>query len=74
MRPWAWRTQLSIFFAAYVLYDAARWIFASDPDRARVHAEWIIDLERSVHVAARRPAPLADLAVPPLASDLPRAA
>ena len=55
MRPWAWRTQLSIFFAAYVLYDAARWIFASDPDRARVHAEWIIDLERSVHVAVEGP-------------------
>jgi membrane-associated phospholipid phosphatase len=45
------RTQLSIFLAAYVLYDAARWIFASDPDSARVHAEWIIDLERSTHVA-----------------------
>jgi len=55
MRPLAWRTQLSIFFAAYVLYDAARWIFASDPDRARVHAEWIIDLERSVHVAVEGP-------------------
>src|SRR4051794_12910182 len=45
------RTQLSIFLAAYLLYDAARWIFASDPDSARVHAEWVIDLERSVHVA-----------------------
>src|SRR3954454_14636049 len=45
------RTQLSIFLAAYVLYDAERWIFASDPDSARVHAEWIIDLERSTHVA-----------------------
>jgi membrane-associated phospholipid phosphatase len=46
-----WRKQISIFLAAYLLYDAARWIFASDPDRARVHAQWIIDLERSVHVA-----------------------
>jgi membrane-associated phospholipid phosphatase len=45
------RTQLSIFLAAYLLYDAARWIFASDPYSARVHAEWVIDLERSVHVA-----------------------
>jgi membrane-associated phospholipid phosphatase len=45
------RTQLSIFLAAYLLYDAARWIFASDADSARVHAQWVIDLERSVHVA-----------------------
>jgi membrane-associated phospholipid phosphatase len=51
MRPWTWRRQLSIFLGAYLLYDAARWIFASDPERARVHAEWVMDLERSVHVA-----------------------
>jgi hypothetical protein len=50
MPPRARRTQLSIFLAAYLLYDAARWIFASDPDSASVHAEWVIDLERSVHV------------------------
>jgi membrane-associated phospholipid phosphatase len=46
-----WRAQISIFLAAYLLYDAARWIFSSDLGQARAHAEWIIDLERSVHVA-----------------------
>jgi membrane-associated phospholipid phosphatase len=46
-----WRAQLSIFLAAYLLYDAARWIFSSDLDEARAHAEWVVDLERSVHVA-----------------------
>jgi membrane-associated phospholipid phosphatase len=46
-----WRAQLSIFLAAYLLYDAARWIFSSDLDQAQAHAEWVIDLERSVHVA-----------------------
>src|SRR5919109_709543 len=46
-----WRAQLSIFLAAYLLYDAARWIFSSDLGQARAHAEWVIDLERSVHVA-----------------------
>jgi membrane-associated phospholipid phosphatase len=50
VRP-AWRVQLSLFLAAYLLYDAARWIFSSDLDQARTHAEWVIDLERSVHVA-----------------------
>ena len=51
MRHLAWRKQLSIFLAAYLLYDAARWIFSSDLGQARRHAEWIVDLERSVHVA-----------------------
>jgi hypothetical protein len=46
-----WRAQLSIFLAAYLLYDAARWIFSSNLDQARTHAAWIIELERSIHVA-----------------------
>jgi hypothetical protein len=45
------RAQLSVFFAAYVVYDAARWIFSGDLDQARAHADWIMDLERSAHVA-----------------------
>jgi membrane-associated phospholipid phosphatase len=52
-RP-AWRRrpgQLSLFLAAYVLYDAARWIFSGHLPQARAHAEEIIDLERSAHVA-----------------------
>jgi membrane-associated phospholipid phosphatase len=46
-----WRAQLSIFLGAYLLYDAARWIFSSDLGQARAHAEWVIGLERSAHVA-----------------------
>jgi membrane-associated phospholipid phosphatase len=45
------RAQLAVFLAAYLVYDAARWIFSGDLDDARVHAEWVIDLERSAHVA-----------------------
>jgi PAP2 superfamily len=46
-----WHAQLAIFLAAYLVYDAARWIFSGDLDTARVHADWVIDLERSTHVA-----------------------
>jgi hypothetical protein len=49
-RP-AWRAQLAVFFAAYLVYDGARWIFSGDLDDARAHADWIIDLEQSAHVA-----------------------
>jgi membrane-associated phospholipid phosphatase len=45
------RAQLAVFLAAYLVYDAARWIFSGDLDDARVHADWVIDLERSAHVA-----------------------
>jgi PAP2 superfamily len=45
------RAQLAVFFAAYLVYDAARWIFSGDLDHARAHADWVIDLERSAHVA-----------------------
>jgi hypothetical protein len=45
------RIQLAIFLAAYLAYDAARWIFSGDLGEARRHADWIIDLERSAHVA-----------------------
>jgi len=45
------RAQLTVFLAAYLVYDAARWIFSGDLDQARSHADWIIDLERSAHVA-----------------------
>jgi PAP2 superfamily protein len=45
------RAQLAVFLAAYLVYDAARWIFSGDLDDARTHAGWVIDLERSAHVA-----------------------
>jgi hypothetical protein len=45
------RIQLAIFLAAYLAYDAARWIFSGNLGEARRHADWIIDLERSAHVA-----------------------
>jgi membrane-associated phospholipid phosphatase len=45
------RVQLLVFLAAYLVYDGARWIFSGDLDHARAHADWIIDLERSAHVA-----------------------
>jgi membrane-associated phospholipid phosphatase len=41
----------SLVLAAYLLYDAARWLFAGSAPAARQHAERIIDLERSAHVA-----------------------
>jgi hypothetical protein len=42
--------ELLFFLAAYLLYIGARWVFAGDPDAARQHAMWIVDLERSAHV------------------------
>src|SRR4051812_10517891 len=43
--------ELLFFLAAYLLYVGARWVFAGDPDAARRHALWIVDFERSTHVA-----------------------
>ena len=41
----------ALFLAAYLLYDAARWLVAGRAPEAHRHAGWIIDLERSAHVA-----------------------
>src|SRR3954451_22846513 len=41
--------ELLFFLTAYLLYIGARWVFAGDPDAARQHALWIVDLERSLH-------------------------
>jgi membrane-associated phospholipid phosphatase len=46
-----WRTELLLFFAAYWIYNLARWIFVGELDQAREHAHWIFDLERNVGVA-----------------------
>ena len=46
-----WRQQLLLFGAAYVVYNLARWVFAGDVSQAREHARWIVDLERTAHLA-----------------------
>ncbi len=43
--------ELFFFLAAYLVYIGARWVFAGDPAAARDHALWIVDFERSTHVA-----------------------
>jgi membrane-associated phospholipid phosphatase len=45
------RPELALFVAAYLLYTAARWIFVGHLAEAREHADRIIGLERSAHVA-----------------------
>jgi membrane-associated phospholipid phosphatase len=45
------RPELALFAAAYLLYTAARWIFAGQLEEAREHAGLIVGLERSAHVA-----------------------
>jgi hypothetical protein len=48
------RRQLAMFAAAYVVYNAARWIFAGDLGAARAHARWIVALERSGGISIER--------------------
>ena len=43
--------ELLFFVGAYLLYIGARWVFAGDPRTAIEHAQWIVGLERSTHVA-----------------------
>jgi hypothetical protein len=43
--------ELLFFLTAYLLYVGARWVFAGDPDAARRHAMWIVDLEQSLHAS-----------------------
>jgi hypothetical protein len=45
------RPEVALFAAAYLLYTAARWIFAGHLAEAREHADLIVGLERSAHVA-----------------------
>jgi hypothetical protein len=42
--------EFALFLVVYVLYDAARWLFAGRLPAAREHADRIIDLERSLQV------------------------
>ena len=39
-----------MFAGAYLVYNAARWVFAGDLGAARAHAHWIVALERSAGV------------------------
>ncbi len=43
--------ELLFFVAAYLLYIGARWVFAGDPRTAIDHADSIVALERSTHIA-----------------------
>jgi hypothetical protein len=45
------RRELTLFLSAYLLYDAARWVFRGDVASARDHAHSIAELERGAHVA-----------------------
>jgi PAP2 superfamily len=45
------RKQIGIFVLAYLLYSAARWVTVGDLHTARVHADWILELERSTGTA-----------------------
>jgi hypothetical protein len=45
------RRELALFGAVYLLYLAARWIFVGHLPAARRHADWVIHLERQLHVA-----------------------
>lgn len=48
------RHELLMFAVVYLLYDASRWVFAGRFPTAAAHARWVIDLERSMHVAVER--------------------
>ena len=50
-----WRAQLSIFLAAYPLYDAARWIFSSDLGQARAALIWLYRRSRPIYRALEGP-------------------
>jgi len=46
-----WRTELRLFFAAYLVYTLARWVFVGDLAEAREHARLIYELEQAAGVA-----------------------
>ena len=46
-----YRRELSLFAGAYVVYNAARWLFTGDLSRAQWHAESIMRLERELGLA-----------------------
>jgi hypothetical protein len=46
------RGQIGVVLFAYLLYSAARWLTVGDLPSAQAHAQWIVDRERDLHVAA----------------------
>lgn len=47
-----WLRQALLFLLAYLVYSASRWVMTGDEAGALDHARWIVDLERSLGVAA----------------------
>ena len=47
----AGRREFALFGAVYVLYDSARWVGASSFPIARAHADRVLAIERSLHIA-----------------------
>jgi len=45
------RKQIGLFFLAYLVYSAARWVMTGDLATARDHAEWIVGVEEDLGVA-----------------------
>ena len=45
------RREFALFAAIYLLYDAARWLWAGHLPIARAHALQVVALERSLHIA-----------------------
>ena len=45
------RTQLALFFAAYLLYTAGRWVTHAQLDQATQHARWIVRQEERLGLA-----------------------
>lgn len=46
-----WPAELACFAVVYLIYTAARWVFAGDPEPAQEHARWIWQLEESLGIA-----------------------
>jgi membrane-associated phospholipid phosphatase len=46
------RGQIGIVLLAYLLYSAARWLTVGDLPSAQAHAQWIVDRERDLGIAA----------------------
>jgi hypothetical protein len=45
----------ALFGGVYLVYIAARWLFTGEAGTAQANAEWIIALERSLHLAIEEP-------------------
>jgi hypothetical protein len=46
------RAQIGLFLFAYLVYSAGRWLTVGDLPVAKANAAWIMDTERTLHVAA----------------------